>query len=62
MVAFVSTGGDQMGVQRDLIDDFLTWLGQGQRRVVVFERTWDLEEPGDRQGLINEWARTRHRE
>lgn len=60
MVAFASTGGDLMGVQRDLIDDFLTWLGQHQQQIVALERVWDLTDPDDRQGLINEWARAGH--
>lgn len=64
MVAFESTegkGSDLMGVQRDLIDDFLAWLHDegGERELDAFNHIWRLEDPDDRQALINEWARAR---
>lgn len=63
MVAFESTegeGGDLMGVQRDLIDDFLVWLSQSERELEAVDQVWDLDDSNDRQALINEWAKARH--
>lgn len=65
MVAFESTedeGGDLMGVQHDLIDDFLVWLCEegGERDLDAFDHIWDLKNSTDRQALINEWAKARH--
>lgn len=61
MVAFESTGDDDlMGVQRDLVDDFLAWLGIYKRELEAADEVWDLDDPDDRQALINEWAKARH--